>query len=74
MRNLSNYPPGVTGNEYEIAGPDREWEDPAHSDCRVGCGVEGQEAHWETYQGQTWWVCPSCNTSNTVDAWDDYEG
>ena len=24
---LSNYPPGVTGNEYEIAGPDSEWED-----------------------------------------------
>jgi hypothetical protein len=24
---MSNYPPGVTGNEYEIAGPDREWEE-----------------------------------------------
>ncbi len=23
---LSNYPPGVTGNEYEIAGPDFEQE------------------------------------------------
>ena len=23
----SNYPPGVTGNEYEIAGPDLMWED-----------------------------------------------
>lgn len=24
---MSNYPPGVTGNEYEIAGPDNEWEE-----------------------------------------------
>ena len=24
---MSNYPPGVTGNEYEIAGPDREWSE-----------------------------------------------
>lgn len=24
---MSNYPPGVTGNEYEIAGPDHEWEE-----------------------------------------------
>lgn len=22
-----NYPPGVTGSEFEITGPDREWED-----------------------------------------------
>lgn len=24
---MDNYPPGVTGNEYEIAGPDHEWYD-----------------------------------------------
>lgn len=24
---MSNYPPGVTGNEYEIAGPDSEFEE-----------------------------------------------
>jgi hypothetical protein len=24
---MSNYPPGVTGNEFEISGPDREWEE-----------------------------------------------
>ena len=29
---MSNYPPGVTGNEYEIAGPDKEWED-EHWEC-----------------------------------------
>lgn len=24
---LSNYPPGVTGNEYAISGAEREWEE-----------------------------------------------
>lgn len=24
---MSNYPPGVSGNEYEISGPDSEWEE-----------------------------------------------
>jgi len=24
---MSNYPPGVTGNEYQIAGPDAEFDD-----------------------------------------------
>ena len=24
---MNNYPDGVTGNEYEIAGPDSEWEE-----------------------------------------------
>lgn len=24
---MSNYPPGVSGNEFEIAGPDHEWEE-----------------------------------------------
>jgi predicted RNA-binding Zn-ribbon protein involved in translation (DUF1610 family) len=24
---MSNYPPGVSGLEYEIAGPDNEWEE-----------------------------------------------
>jgi hypothetical protein len=25
--NLTNYPDGVSGREYEIAGPDAEWEE-----------------------------------------------
>lgn len=24
---MSNYPPGVSGNEFAIAGPDKEWEE-----------------------------------------------
>ena len=36
---LSNYPPGVTGHELEIAGPD--WE----QDLERTCGVENVELH-----------------------------
>lgn len=28
---MSNYPPGVTGRELEISGPDNEWEE--HFEC-----------------------------------------
>ena len=30
-----NYPPGVTGNEWQIAGPEREWDE------TVECDSEG---------------------------------
>jgi hypothetical protein len=63
----SNYPPGVTGNELEIAGPDSEKEATEevvcyNDDCAL-CGeeqeVEGEE--W-TYCGMIYfdWKCPSC--------------
>ena len=35
---MSNYPPGVSGREYEIAGPDREWEADQPRDC-PHCGA-----------------------------------
>lgn len=60
---MSNYPPGVTGNEYEIAGPDREFTD--ERDCE-GCGrlstVDVIGYRWEE-----WWTCPhpSCLHENT---------
>jgi hypothetical protein len=37
---LSNYPPGVTGNEYEIAGADFE-EDLGPDEVCPQCGVAG---------------------------------
>lgn len=43
----SNYPPGVTGNEYAIGGAQAEWE--ADAICPA-CGWEGpmpHEAHRE---------------------------
>jgi hypothetical protein len=48
---MSNYPPGVTGNEYEIAGPDyeREIDEPCPT-----CGSPMME---EGYRGDRWNVC-----------------
>ena len=46
-----NYPPGVTGNEYEIAGPDYERDSPEL--CPV-CGSTTVELG---YQRRTWIVC-----------------
>jgi hypothetical protein len=45
--NLSNYPPGVTGNEYAISGAEKEWEE--EREC-PHCGVTQtlfHEAHHE---------------------------
>lgn len=44
---MTNYPPGVTGNEYAIGGAQSEWE--ADATC-PHCGWEGpmlHEAHYE---------------------------
>lgn len=48
---VSNYPPGVTGNEFAIAGPDyeRESEDPCPK-----CGAAALE---QGYGGVRWLVC-----------------
>lgn len=55
---MSNYPPGVTGNEYQIAGPDYE-EEREDISCPNGhspCFVVG-------YRYERWGYClePSCN-------------
>lgn len=48
---MSNYPPGVTGSEYEIAGPDYERD--SDQPCRT-CGSPTVE---QGYRGQRWLVC-----------------
>jgi len=61
---LSNYPPGVSGNEYEISGPDWEQETTRYCDlCR-------QERDVTVYghQRQAWWTCPVCDMD-----WDEDE-
>lgn len=57
----SNYPPGVTGNEYEIAGPDYEHESDTPCPYVVGkdedsmpCGEPTME---EGYHGERWLYC-----------------
>jgi hypothetical protein len=43
---MSNLPPGVTGNEYQIAGPDHEWDDYRE------CGQEGFTVRTISLYGQ----------------------
>ena len=43
----SNYPPGVTGNEYAIAGPQAEWEEWRECPFCGGSGMFPHEAHRE---------------------------
>lgn len=57
---MSNYPPGVTGNEYEIAGP--SWTGIMDIEC-PSCGYEG-EADAEGYGMERW---AFCECGETVD-------
>mgnify|MGYP003679321021 FL=1 len=52
---MSNYPPGVTGNEYEIAGPDYERESDTY------CSECGAQMIAQGYRDRHWMTCPACN-------------
>ena len=60
----SNYPPGVTGNEFEIAGPDYEQEYP------TPCPKCGAEMLQQGY-GYKHWV--DCENDHQFDLNDDME-
>lgn len=61
-----NYPPGVTGNEFAISGPDYEHE------VKGECG-NGHPALMEYgYQGSHWWACGECNWQEDLHAVPDY--
>lgn len=53
---MSNFPPGVTGGEYAIAGPDYERESGRY--CRKCKDVEMFELG---YHGDKWLECPQCH-------------
>ena len=59
----SNLPPGVTGRELEIAGPDSETE--SHEFCKW-CGSP-QDGYTCTYRYQRWFECERCNDSTDMD-------
>ena len=64
---LSNYPDGVTGNEYEIAGPDSEWEDTHYcekcqKDTLFSC---------ESFRGQRSGICDKCGSDLDLGSADD---
>ncbi len=70
----SNYPPGVSGNEYAIAGPDyeegsdelcpfvRRWEEDGEP-VELECGEPTVE---QGYAGDRWLVC-TAEESHTTD-------
>jgi hypothetical protein len=70
------YPEGVTGNEYHLAGPQREWEDTREVYCRnedcdlfeIDTEVAGESESYDT-QGWFTWSCEKCNAI-TVDEFE----
>jgi|TARA_B110001454_G_scaffold57108_1_gene55830 hypothetical protein len=63
-----NYPDGVTGNEYAIAGPDSEWEEELYcekcqKDTLFGC---------ESFRGQRSGICDKCGSDVDLGHRDDY--
>lgn len=77
---LSNYPSGVTGREYEIAGADSEWTELKSVCCyNDECADYEKEVEVvleiESY-GDEWtgsWTCGTCKTDRTsVGDMEDY--
>ena len=68
MANMGwNYPPGVTGREYEIAGPDDEWEsehycEKCEKDTMFSC---------ESFQKQRSGICSECDSDIDLGHTDD---
>jgi hypothetical protein len=63
----SNYPPGVSGREYEIAGPDTERE--ADGTCSH-CGLTGPGLI-QTYGYSEWFVCDACEETTDLPSRND---
>lgn len=59
-----SYPPGVTGNEYEIAGPD--YEKDVEGWC-PDCSENGT-LFVRGYRGQLWQVCSACGYQEDLDS------
>lgn len=66
---MSNYPDGVTGNEFAIAGPDKEWEDKAADTECPHCdeSLVGEIVLWASYRNQRWYTCPFCEKDTELD-------
>lgn len=65
----SNYPPGVTGFEYQISGGDTQ---DGVQELECDCGWVGEIDTQEDYAMGivSWfaeWKCPSCDESHTSD-------
>jgi hypothetical protein len=58
----SNYPPGVTGREYQIAGADLETEE---SRTCSACGLT-EVVIVEWYDYSKWFTCEGCGAENDL--------
>ena len=64
---FSNYPPGVTGNEYQISGPEREWVGTrtvycTDEECKLFEEEVDAEGDYASHGHTLWftWRCESC--------------
>ena len=57
----NNFPPGVTGNEYAIAGPDYE------NESDIPCPKCGGETLEQRYHGDRWIYCNACDFTNDIE-------
>ena len=72
---MSNYPPGVTGNEPQIAGPDSERQDRDEREC-AQCDFNDEVTIEEVRYGYTtmeYWTCPECGYEHENDVTDKYD-
>ena len=71
---MSNYPPGVTGYERQIAGDHEMEESLTVDECQhEDCDFEGGEADGTVYNHETFeWVCPYGH-ENEMDVTSRYE-
>ena len=78
---MNGYPPGITGREFQIAGPDAAWVEERDCDAELfndngetdgWCYFTG-EVDLQSYGADEWWTCPDCGTEHTVtiEAGDD---
>lgn len=65
---MSNYPDGITGNEWQIKGAESFI---VHRECDADCGWSGG-TDAEYYAGEITWECPVCGMEyREVDYPDD---
>ena len=73
---MSNYPPGVTGWEPQIAGPESESEKMDEMVCDEDCGFGGEVLVTEVryradYMVYVEWTCPRCGRTHDFEYVDE---
>lgn len=61
-----SYPPGITGNEYEIAGPDYGQE------IEEMCPICGNKLVQQGYRYHHWVVCSNCDYQQDIEIAEKY--